>query len=105
MSNEKQNKMNVATEILNQLGGNKFLAMTGSHTLCADEKMLKMKLRKNAVRAQWLSITLNSMDTYDVCFYSVNKNWEKVVKKEFNGVYNDMLVNIFETTTGLYTKF
>jgi len=95
--------MKIATEILNQLGGNKFLAMTGAYNLAAGENYLIMKLRRNKANATHLKITLNSLDLYDVEFFSMRK-FEKTVKAEFNGVYNDMLVDIFEKTTGLYTK-
>jgi hypothetical protein len=61
-------------------------------------------LTRNQARAQYLKITLNSMDTYDMEFYSVNKDLERTTRAEYNGVYNDMLQSIFTKVTGLYTS-
>jgi|TARA_R110002096_G_scaffold353324_1_gene546585 hypothetical protein len=94
----------VATTILNQLGGRKFLAFTGSKNLIAGENFLTMKLARNSSGANYLKISLNAMDTYEIEFISIRSGAMKT-KHEFNGIYNDQLVNIFETTTGLYTKF
>jgi len=91
--------------ILQQLGGNQFLAMTGCHNLVKDteKQIITMKLRKNKLKAKWFKVTLNSMDLYDVEFVTLKKN-QLVVLKKFEGIYDDMLVNIFESETGLYTK-
>ena len=48
----------VAMEILKQLGGNKFLAMTGAKNLAYDDNSLNMKLPKNMSQANYLKITL-----------------------------------------------
>ena len=96
--------MRVATEILNQLGGNKFVVMTGAKNLGATDNSLSMRLPRNASGANYLKITLNSMDLYDVEFLSI-RGMKVTPKKEFNNAYNDMLVSLFEKTTGLYTKF
>ena len=61
----------VAMEILKQLGGNRFLAMTGAKQLTYDDNSLNMKLSKNMSQANYLKITLNSLDTYDIRFYKV----------------------------------
>lgn len=100
--------MNTAETILNQIGGNKFLAMTGSKNLLNVGNGLKMNLTRNASGAQYLKIVLNSTDTYDMTFYSAKTvNFDIVikVKKEITNVYADQLANIFESTTGLFVKF
>lgn len=97
-------KNEVAATILNQLGGNKFLAMTGCYNLATNGDDLIMKLRRNASGATHLTIKLNSSDLYDVTFMKCSmKTGIKEVKK-FEGVYNDMLQDIFTSTTGLYTS-
>mgnify|MGYP003640613120 FL=1 len=96
--------MQTATNILNQLGGNRFVAMTGSKNFIAGDNSLTMKLARNSSGANYLKISLNSMDTYEVEFISIRGGSLKV-KHKFQDVYNDQLINIFETTTGLYTKF
>lgn len=62
-------KMKVADTILEQLGGNKFLAMTGAKNLLADGNTLRMTLPKNRSRANRLWITLDSNDTYTMNFF------------------------------------
>lgn len=80
--------MNVATEILNQLGGNKFIAMTGSKNFGAGENKLSMHLARNNSGAKYLTIELNGDDTYTMTFAKM-KNYAPVVVKEFTGVYNE----------------
>ena len=96
--------MKVAQTILNQLGGNRFIAMTGSKQFIAGENFLRMRLSRNKSCANMLKISLNSLDTYDLEFLKVAKNNFKTVKT-VRGVYNDMLQDIFTSETGLYTKF
>lgn len=96
--------MQVANTILQQLGGNKFLVMTGSKNLVGMENGLKMNLTRNKAKAKWLIVTLNSMDTYDMQFVSMDKSYNTVTKAKFEGVYSDMLQSIFTEATGLYTS-
>jgi hypothetical protein len=72
MTDSKQ----TASTILQQLGGNKFIDMTGSHTFVCDKNWLRMTLTKNKIGAKWLRITLNSMDTYDMEFIKEQKKKE-----------------------------
>ena len=95
--------MKVAQTILTQLGGNRFIAMTGSKQFIAGENFLRMRLSRNKSGANMLKINLNSLDTYDLEFIKVTKNDFKIVKT-IHGVYNDMLQEIFTSETGLYTK-
>lgn len=73
-----------------------------------------MHLRRNKLGAQYLKITLNSLDTYDLEWSKAinrkdkDKPWIihttiKVLQEDTN-IYDDMLVSVFEQTTGLYTK-
>lgn len=106
--------MTVANTILEQLGGNRFLAMTGANHLVADGNTLRMTLTKNRSRANRLYITLDADDTYTMRFFRftagrLNRKtfaWtddktEEV--KTVNGVYCDMLQEIFTATTGMVT--
>lgn len=97
--------MNTAVTILNQLGGNKFIAMTGSKNLMNTGNGLQMNLSKNNAKAKFLSIELTEMDLYRMTFYSLNKEYQIETKKEVSGVYADQLNSIFEEVTGLITKF
>ena len=44
------------------------------------------------------------MDLYDVRFSKLTRKFEEKSVKEYNDVYADSLVEIFESHTGLYTK-
>ena len=96
--------MSVAKTILSQLGGNKFRMMTGAKNFLDHGDALSMKIGRNSSNSNYLKITLNMMDLYDVHFSKVSKMGEEKSVKEYNNVYNDMLVEIFESHTGMYTK-
>ncbi len=100
-----ENTMNekaVAIEILKQLGGNKFLMMTGAKNLTCDNNSMGFRLssRMTKNKCSFVKITLNVMDTYDVEFKSI-RNFEVKEIEKVEGVYNDMLVSVFESRTGL----
>ena len=96
--------MSVATTILNQLGGNKFRVMTGAKNFMDHGNALSMRIGRNSSNSNYLKITLNDSDLYDVRFSKVTKMGEEKAVREFNDVYNDMLVEIFESHTGMYTS-
>ena len=97
----------IALTILQQLGGNKFLAMTGAKVKYFGEsdKMpyLQLELKPNKSKAKYLRISLRLDDTYNIVFEKISKDIVQIVKS-LEGVYCDMLVEIFERTTGFYTK-
>ena len=96
--------MSVATTILNQLGGNKFRVITGAKNFMDHGNALSMRIGRNSSNSNYLKITLNDSDLYDVRFSKVTKMGEEKSVREFNDVYNDMLVEIFESHTGMYTS-
>lgn len=93
----------IAKIILQQLGGNRFLIMTGAHELIDTGNGLRMTIRRNKSRAKWLKITLTPDDLYHMEFSGV-KNKDFHVFAEFDGVYFDMMKDIFESVTGYYTS-
>ena len=106
--------MSVADIILQQLGGHKFVVMTGSSHFVSDKNTLRMKLAKNKSKANKLDITLDAYDTYTMHFYKytaprrkpnsfefTDGKVEEVAK--FEGIYCDMLQDIFTQVTGMYT--
>ena len=96
------NQNGIANEILNQLGGNKFIAMTGAIICVTNDNSLALKF-KGCNKANYMRITLNSMDTYTMEFAKISRTnvfWHS--KKDF--IYNDMLQTIFTSVTGLDTK-
>ena len=101
----------VAKIILQQIGGRRFVAMTGSHDFINLGNGLRMSLSRNKTSANRLEIIYNGgADLYNVRFYrqSINhKTFEVTIKdiKTIDGVYCDMLEDIFTDVTGLYTHF
>ena len=104
MRNNLESDMSVATTILNQLGGNKFRVMTGAKNFMDHGNALSMRIGRNSSNSNYLKITLNDSDLYDVRFSKVTKMGEEKSVREFNDVYNDMLDEIFESHTGMYTS-
>ena len=109
--------LSVAEQILLQLGGRKFVAMTGSSHFLADEDSLSMRLIRNQSGANRLRITLRWDDLYDMSFfyyrlpqYRVRNG--KVVEapelhreiKTYEGVFCDQLRELFTEVTGLKTQ-
>ena len=96
--------MTVAKTILEQLGGNKFRMMTGAKNFMGFTEGLVMKIDRNSSNSNYLKITLNSMDTYDMEFAKVTRMGEKKSVTEYNNIYNDMLTDQFTAHTGMYTS-
>ena len=63
--------MKIANAILEQLGGNKFIAMTGAKNFVSDGNTLRMTLPKNRSKANRLYVTLDATDTYTMYFSSI----------------------------------
>ena len=96
--------MSIANEIYRQLGGNKFAVMTGAKNFIDIENGIRMKIGRNKTNHNWMEVTLNSLELYDVAFAKLTKLGERKSLKEYKNVYNDSLVELFETHTGMYTK-
>ena len=106
--------MKVAETILQQLGGNRFVAMTGAKNFVADGNTLRMSLPRNASKANRLYITLDASDTYTMRFFHYSParlnrktyTWsdDKVKEiKTLHDVYCDQLQEVFIAVTGMYT--
>ena len=93
-----------AVETLNQLGGNRFIAMTGAKDFVRDDahQSITFRIGRNAKSVNVVKITLNSMDTYDMEFLMV-RGADTFVRSKATGVYNDQLQDVFTEHTGLYT--
>jgi len=102
--------MNVATITLQQLGGNKFIAMTGAKNLVSDGQSLNFHLPKKPgfVRQgiNFVKITLMPTDTYKMVFSKITwKQYVPTIKpiQTYTDVYNDQLQELFTKATGLNT--
>lgn len=114
----------ICATILTQLGGNKFLLMTGSKVKYykIEDGLLSLvfSLTRNKNKYQFLTISLNVLDLYDMTFSKVNPPTKKEIDKWFNGeapdypeakvtkelienVYVEDLQTIFTEKTGLFT--
>ena len=93
----------VSNTIYRQLGGNKFRVMTGAKNMVSHEFALSMKIGRNKTNANFMVVELNGNDLYNVTFAKLTKMGEMKSVKEYENVYNDMLVSIFESHTGMYT--
>ena len=94
-----------ANTLLQQLGGGKFIAMTGAKNLMVDqkEKSLHMRIGKNSNGINHVKITLKPDDTYKMDFGRIRKLDYKVVRS-VTGVYAEALRDVFTEVTGLYTS-
>ena len=100
---KKLNEEKPYETILKQLGGNRFIAMTGAKNLGTNGKDLSFSIGRNAKRVTHVHIKLTSMDLYDVEFINMRGAKRKVIKK-VKGVYGDMLPKIFQKYTGMRTR-
>ena len=96
--------MNVAKTILEQLGGNKFATMTGAKNFVDWGDAVALRIGRNKTSSNYLKITLNMMDLYDVRFSRVSPKGGERSVTEYNNIFNDQLVEVFEKHTGMYTK-
>ena len=92
-------------QTLQQLGGNRFIAMTGAKNLAVDKSKneLHMKIMRNAKGISHVRIRLTSMDLYDMEFLQVRAGRIKIKSKE-KGVYGDQLGKMFKKNTGLNVR-
>lgn len=95
----------VAKEILRQLGGNKFLVMTGAKNLVSSANSLMFSIGRNKSKANKIRITLTASDDYTVEFMQFRpKTLDVVTHETRHGIYCDNLAQVFTNYTGLETK-
>jgi hypothetical protein len=95
-----------AQEILKQLGGHKFVVMTGANNLHYDSDRDSGNLSfrfPGSKRANFCEIVVNAFETYDVTFLKIRGTQIKTVETHegLEGIYNDMLQDVFTRATGL----
>lgn len=93
----------IAATILRQLGGNRFVAMTGAKQLVNTGTGLWFTVGKNAKKVKRVLIDLEANDTYTIRFGKISKH-EFVELSSATGIYADSLCAVFEAHTGLYTS-
>ena len=100
--NEKMDAKKAKT-ILQQLGANRFIAMTGAKNFAFDSKYMSFKIGRNSKGINHVRIAHNAKDLYDMEFgFNSVKGYK--VKKKVKDVYADMLTKIFQKYTGMRTR-
>lgn len=97
-----QTNEQIAQEILNQLGGKRFLAMTGAKNLAFDGPALTMHLTKNKAKAKYLRIELTDLDLYNVIFRKDGKDFTFPEVARYDGIEVCQLRDIYTDVTGHY---
>ena len=103
-----ENRKQIAQTILQQLGGNKFIAMTGAKNLGFDSKgsktTLSFKIGKNSRNINYVKVDyISGKDLYDMSFFRLRAGQLKLIKK-VSSIYGDQLQKFFTKNTGLYTR-
>ena len=123
-----------ATTILEQLGGNHFLTMTGANHMVALDRGIRFNIGRNGSKANVVKVFLRGDDTYTMQFWrkprevntfilmvkyveqglsdkQIEKKVQAAVKKsepqmleEYDGIYCDQLQELFTQYTKLYTR-
>lgn len=96
----------VANTILAQLGGNRFLAMTGAYSLTGSADALSMRIPQKRGGVFGVRVTLDADDTYTLVALksagSITKgDFHTVESYKESGLYHDMLQAAFTEATGL----
>ena len=101
----------VANEIMNQLGNNRFVAMTGAKRIYAwSDYALYFEAPPPTTKAKSFVITLPPMDVYKIEVFKKSTIKAQVMQgkpalvlvKEIDGIYCDQLKEVIENLTGFY---
>ena len=91
-------------ETLKQLGGNRFIAMTGAKHFGVGPNGMSFKIGKNSKRVNHVTIDYDrGRDLYNMKFDWVTIKGIKN-KKTLKGIYADQLQDMFTRYTGMYTS-
>ena len=94
----------IGQTILQQLGGNKFIVMTGAKNIGFTNKGIQMGIGRNAKGVTHLIINYNKgKDLYDMEFIKI-RGIDRTVVKDLKGVYADQLQKLFTKYTGMHTR-
>lgn len=104
MKNERA--VQVSNTIIDQLGGNGFIAMTGSKEFAYTVKpngdiSLSFRVGKNVKRVSHIRVTLNGQDLYDIEFARISILGDVKILNEMKSVYAEDLQELFVNNTGL----
>ncbi len=97
--------MKVANTILAQMGGGRFIAMTGAKNLTGSKNTLMFSIPKKAGKPNKVVIELKPDDTYDVGFWNIARGGLSTKRVgHHTNIYADQLRDVFTRGTGLETS-
>ncbi len=101
--------MAIADTILEQLGGRRFIVMTGAKNIMSDGPALVFQLPRRTAKdgINVVKIAHDPSDTYTMTFSKQSDargGYRMTTVREMGGVYAGQLREIFESTTGLATS-
>lgn len=101
----KNQQINV---MVSQLGGNRFMMMTGSkpqYKSLKNDPLIAFKLTKNNSKANYLTVTyVAAADTYKMDFVRIHGMNEPKQIENLENVYAEDLERTFASVTGLATR-
>ena len=92
----------IPKEIYNQIGSKAFYMLGAKNIVALSNYTLAFRIR-GSKKVNYVKVTLNSLDLYDVEYGKIHASKYKVVSED-KGIYNDMLLKSIERNTGLYTR-
>jgi hypothetical protein len=92
-----------ASTIYQQLGGSRFVAMTGAKHFVQDTDSLSFRVGRNAKGANLVLVKLDSDDTYRLGVYR-SRGLNLTTLADVHGLYADQLAAAFTEATGLDTR-
>lgn len=106
MTNDlKHPNLSCARTILAQLGGNKFIVMTGAKNFIGSDNSLSFKIGANSKAVTHVHVQLDANDTYTMTFTRIRGTHSVTKLATISGLYFDQLQSTFTTHTGMLTKF
>ena len=97
-------RMERARTIIAQMGGGRFMAMTGANQLVATDEGVRFRVPNARNRIKAVEVALNGKDLYDMRWLNI-RGFECRQITEDKDVGCDQLVEFFERRTGLATRF
>lgn len=94
--------IDVANAILRQLGGRRFIAMTGASGFVGEREHLRFRIPKAKQGINVINITLTPEDVYEMTFLRIRGQTVVEIARSFP-VYADQLQDVFTHVTGLDT--
>ena len=101
---EKEQRKEIAQTIINQLGGRRFMLMTGVKQFIMEECGVSFKIGRNGSKSNHVVVEYDyGRDLYNLVFGKIYNGTYKELERT-DGIYFDMLEELFENYTGLYLR-